>query len=132
MTVTIRGAGAEPVAPARSALVIGIAWPLLALLSLAAATRHLDGALPVFTVVWLVVPLVSLARHHDPRRVGIRPVEARLLGSTVFAAGLATACLTIAVEPWSGAYGALVDAALSTDPVDTTFGWLARHDGGAA
>jgi membrane protease YdiL (CAAX protease family) len=132
MTVTIRAAEAEPAAPARAALGIGFAWLVLALLALAAVTLRLDGALPVFTVVWLVVPLVSLARHRDPRRIGIRPVEARLLGVTVLAAGVATACLTIAVEPWSGAYGALVDEALSADPVDTTFGWLARHDGAGA
>lgn len=111
---------------------VAAAWIVGALLALALATGYLDGAAPVFTVVWLVVPLVALARHRDPGRIGIRAVGLRGLVGTTAVAGLATAALTVAVEPWSGAYGALVDEALSTDPVDTTFGWLAHHDGLAA
>ena len=122
---------ASPVTNGRASLgtALGVAWIVGALVALVLATRHLDGAAPVFTVVWLVVPLVTVLRRRDPGRVGLRPVPvSRLVRTTVFAA-LAGACLTLAVEPWSGAYGALVDEALATDPVDSTFGWLVAHDG---
>ena len=117
---------------ASTGTALGVAWLIGALLALVVATRHLDGAVPVFTAIWLVVPLVTLLRRRDAGRVGLRRVRApRLAGTTVLAAVLAAA-LTLAVEPWSGAYGALVEEALATDPVDTTFGWLVVHDGPGA
>ena len=111
------------------AFVVAVAWIVAALSAAALAAWRLDGAIPVFTFAWLLVPLVALVRHGDPGRIGFRRVPLGLLARTAGVAALAVTALTAVAEPWSGAYGALVDEALATDPVDTTFGWLARYEG---
>lgn len=56
----------------RRSLVVFNLWCLLALVSLLPVTLYLGGSFPLFTVVWLVVPLVAVARTKDPSRVGFR------------------------------------------------------------
>jgi membrane protease YdiL (CAAX protease family) len=126
-----RGRRVPAGAHAGVATVAGI-WIVAALAAAVLVVRRLDGALPVFTFVLLLVPLASLVRHGDAARVGIRRVGLGVLARTTAIAAVAVAALTVAVEPWSGAFGALVEEALATDPVDTTFGWLARYDGPGA
>ena len=112
-----------------SATTVAWIWILGALVASVVAAWKLDAAAPLFTVIWLVVPLFSLVRHGNPERIGIRAVALSEVARASAVAGLAVACLTLAVEPWSGAYSALVTEALSADPADITFGWLARFDG---
>jgi membrane protease YdiL (CAAX protease family) len=115
-----------------SGATLGFLWITAALVAAALVAVWLDCALPIFTFIWLVVPLVALIRHGDARRVGIGRVGLRLLGRTTTVAALAVTALIVAVEPWSGTYGQLVEKALSADPLDTTFGWLVRFDGAGA
>lgn len=123
-----QGAAGAGRVPGRT-VTLAAAWIGAALVAAALAVWRLEGAVPVFTFVLLLVPLVSLVRHGDTARVGLRRVGAGLLARTTAVAALAIAVLTAAVEPWSHAYEALVEEALATDPVDPTFGWLARYDG---
>jgi membrane protease YdiL (CAAX protease family) len=111
------------------AAALAAVWIGGALAAAVLATRLLQGALPVFTFVWLLVPLAALVRRRDAGRVGIRRVPLSLLGPSTLALASASAVLFGAFEPWSGAYRQLVQKALSSDPVDTTFGWLAHYDG---
>jgi membrane protease YdiL (CAAX protease family) len=108
---------------------IASVWILGALVASAVAAWKLDAAPPLFTVIWLVVPLITLLRHGTPRRIGIRAVALAQVARASAVAILAVACVTLAVEPWSRAYSALVAEALAADPADITFGWLARFDG---
>ena len=110
------------------AVALGVLWIVAALVAAVLVALWLDCALPIFTFVWFLVPLVALIRHRDAGRVGIGRVDLRLLGRTTTIAALAMAILIVAVEPWSGTYGQLVEKALSADPLDTTFGWLVRFD----
>ena len=112
-----------------SATTVAWIWILGALVASVVAAWKLDAAPPLFTVVWLVVPLIALVRHGDPGRIGIRAVALAQVARASAVAGLAVACLTLAVEPWSRAYSALVAEALAADPADITFGWLAHFDG---
>lgn len=107
-------------------------WIVSAAIAAGIAAWRLDAAVPVFTFVWLAVALGSLLRHREPARVGIRRVAPDLFVRTTLAVGAAQLAVAAAVEPWSGTYGRLVDAALDADPADTTFGWLARFDGAGA
>ena len=63
--------------------VVGLVWILLALLALVPVTWLLQGSFPVFTVLWLAVPLAVLLRSRDASSIGIVAVPVRtLLGVT--------------------------------------------------
>jgi membrane protease YdiL (CAAX protease family) len=106
-------------------------WTGLALAALLPVTALLDGAAPIFTVIWLIVPLVAVARSRAPKRAGFRPVAARDLARyTAINLGVLLALMAV-FEPWSGVYQLLVRSAVSASPPDTTFAWLVRFDGAA-
>ena len=109
--------------------MVSLAWMLLALLALAPVTVLLQGAFPIFTVVWLVVPLVVLLRTRDATKIGVRTVPWRAF-ARVTAINLGGLLLVaVFVEPWSHAYQRLVVLAMGTVPADTTFAWLTRFEG---
>jgi membrane protease YdiL (CAAX protease family) len=106
------------------------AWVLAGLASLWPVSQLVDGAFPVFTVLWLAVPLIAVARGHDAARVGFRAVPPGELAEVTGIAMAGLALVTLAVEPWTGAYTALVDMALGGR--DTTFRWLVQFEGAPA
>ncbi len=109
-----------------------LVWAGSALLILIPAMLFLHGSFPLFTVVWLVVPLLVVIRSGDARRVGFRSISWRdFLITTAINLGLFL-IVSVLVEPWSHAYSALVKGALSSTPPDTTFAWLVRFKGIAA
>jgi membrane protease YdiL (CAAX protease family) len=126
---TARPAGAAPGGGHGRLRGLAIGWIAAALAALALVGWRLGAALPVFTVLWLIVPLVALVRHADPGRVGIRRVPGRALARATLLAAAAVTLLFAALEPWSHAYDELVDEAISADPPDPTFGLVARFDG---
>ncbi|NLF64190.1 MAG: CPBP family intramembrane metalloprotease [Chloroflexi bacterium] len=100
-------------------------WVVAGLVALYPVAAHLQASFPIFTVVWLGVPLLAVLRGRDAGRAGFRPVAGRLLGP-VAALNLGLLLLVMLLfEPWSGAYGSLVGEALESDP---TFAWLTRYD----
>lgn len=99
-------------------------WIGLGLASLLPVAAHLDASLPIFTVLWLVVPLITVLLSRDAARVGFRAVSVREL-EVMAAANLGLLLLVMAIfEPWSDAYGTLVREALAGD---ATFAWLGRY-----
>ncbi|MGE5222034.1 MAG: lysostaphin resistance A-like protein [Omnitrophica WOR_2 bacterium] len=106
-----------------------IVWTGLALLVLYPAARLLKGSFPIFTVVWLVVPLLVVARAGGAGRVGFRSITPRVFLSTAVVNLGALILISLLVEPWSHAYQALVKGALASIPPDTTFAWLVRFKG---
>jgi membrane protease YdiL (CAAX protease family) len=103
------------------------AWVAAALALLWPVSQLVGGSLPVFTIVWLGVPLAAVLVWRDASQVGFRAVPllevAKVTGITL--AGLAL--VTVAVEPWTGAYTRLVSMALGGN--DATFRWLVAFDG---
>jgi membrane protease YdiL (CAAX protease family) len=106
-------------------------WVALALAALIPVMLLLRGSFPLFTVLWLTVPLVVVWRTRDARRVGFGPVPRRLLLETAALNLGALLLLAVVFEPWSHAYQALVRAALTASQPDTTFAWLLRYEGWA-
>jgi membrane protease YdiL (CAAX protease family) len=101
-----------------------VLWIGLALVSLLPVTSHLDAALPIFTVIWLVAPLVIVVRSGDAGRIGFRALSWRKL-ATMAGINLALLLLVLALfEPWVDAYGTLVREATAGDP---TFAWLLHY-----
>jgi membrane protease YdiL (CAAX protease family) len=106
-----------------------VIWVGVALASLLPVTAFLQGSFPIFTVVWLAVPLGIVLFGRDARRVGFRPIPPR---DFLTAAGVMLAvllALSLLVEPLTHAYASLVQAAVATDQPDPTFAWLVRFDG---
>ena len=106
-----------------------LGWVGLALLILFPISTLLQGTFPIFTVLWLGVPLAAVLVTRDARRVGFRPIPWREY-LKVAAINLGVLLLiALAIEPWSHTYQALVSLAVSAGQGDTTFAWLVRYDG---
>ena len=109
--------------------ILTTVWIMAALIILFLATIILDGSFPIFSLVWLVVPLVTLLRYRDSSKLGIQPI-----GWTKF---VQYTCLNLAgsltlmmfFEPWSHTYQILYTEAISGAHLDPTFGWLVRFPG---
>ena len=107
-------------------LLVLTIWALLALAVLLPATLLLQASFPIFTVIWIIFPLVTALRTKDPGRVGFRPVPWRIFLQTA-AANLALVLgIMLLFEPWSHTYRMLLELVLSSNPPDTTFAWLLR------
>jgi membrane protease YdiL (CAAX protease family) len=99
---------------------------LLALLLLVPVTRLLNGSFPIFTAVWILVPLGVVLTTRDASRVGFRTIPWRAFVQTT-AINLGVLLLIMLIfESWSHTYEKLLGLVLSTEPPDTTFGWLLR------
>jgi len=106
--------------------IVFLVWSLLALASLLPVTVLLHGTFPVFTVLWIIVPLIAVALSQDAGRVGFRSIPRQEL-IQVTALNLGGLLLVmLLVEPWSHTYQMLLEAVLSSQPPDTTFAWLLR------
>jgi len=103
-----------------------VVWSLLALVSLLPVTLLLHGSFPLFTVLWILVPLVIVAVKGHAERVGFCAISWREFApvSAINLGGLLL--LALVLEPWSHTYRMLVQAAVSSQHPDTTFAWLIR------
>src|SRR5512138_580147 len=101
-------------------------WCILALASLLPITIWLQGSFPLFTLVWILVPLIAVARTKDASQVGFRRIPVREFIQVASVNVLGLLALTALIEPWSHTYRMLVEAALASQPPDTTFAWLLR------
>jgi membrane protease YdiL (CAAX protease family) len=107
------------------------AWTLLALGCLIPVTTLLGGSFPIFTVLWLAVPMLAVLRGRDPARAGFRPVPAgELVRVTLINLGVLLLIL-LPLEAWAHTYQTLLEQVFNTGRPDTTFGWLIRFPGPA-
>jgi membrane protease YdiL (CAAX protease family) len=104
-----------------------VLWTALALIALLVTVAVFDTTVPIFHVVWLVIPLANLIRHRDADRVGFRSLTWNRFLRTAVAAGLTYGVLLLLIEPWMGVYDRLLSLAL--EGPDPTFAWLVRIDG---
>ena len=110
----------------RTPETIFVIWSILALALLLPVTILLRGSFPFLTVLWIIVPLVVVLKTKDAGRVGFRALPWRecALVTAINIVGLFIVMLIF--EPWSHTYQKLLEAALSSQPHDTTFAWLIR------
>ena len=109
-----------------------VVWVGLALAVLVPATLFLQGSFPIFTVAWLIVPLLVVVRTRNANRAGFQGIPWRqFLGTTALNLS-ALLLISALVEPWSHTYRSLVKEAMAGTPPDTTFAWLVRFRGPAA
>lgn len=105
---------------------LSVAWILAALAVLVPVAVVLEAAFPIFTLIWLVGPLVEVARTGDASRIGFRQVPWRLLVRVTTVNVLLCFAVMLALEPWTHGYQRVVELAMTNQPIDSTFGWLVR------
>jgi len=109
--------------------ILFYAWVGLDLLLLLPLSVLLGGNFPVFTVVWLVVPLFFVIRSRDAARAGFRVLTWKEFARTTAVNFGLFALVMLLVEPWAHVYRSLIDHALSATIPDTTFAWILRYPG---
>jgi membrane protease YdiL (CAAX protease family) len=101
-----------------------VIWAALALIALPLVAAFLKTSFPIFTVLWIGVPLIVVLVRKDAQRVGFRPIPWRKF-FIVAAINLGVLLLIMAiVEPWSHTYRLLVEQAVTAS--DSTFAWLSQ------
>ncbi len=106
--------------------IIFAIWSILALAILLPVTFLLKSSFPIFTVLWILVPLIVVFIKKDASRVGFRAVSWRELAQATLINLGGLLLLMLVFEPWSHTYQKLINAALSSQVPDATFAWLLR------
>jgi membrane protease YdiL (CAAX protease family) len=106
--------------------VIFTLWALLALIILLPVSRLLQASFPIFTVVWIMVPLIVVWRTKDTGRVGFRAISWRQLVQTTAINLVGLLAVMALLEPWSHTYQKLLGLTLAGPSPDATFAWLLR------
>ena len=103
-----------------------VIWTVLALAILLPVTFLLHSSFPIFTVLWILIPLIVVFIKKDASWVGFCAVSWReLVQATAINLG-GLLLLMLLFEPWSHTYQKLLEAALSSPSPDATFAWLLR------
>jgi len=105
---------------------VAAAWLIVDLLILLPVQQWLNGSFPIFTVIWLLPPLVVLLLSKDAGRIGMRRVPVKQFISALALNGSGVLLIMLLFEPWTKAYQTLVIKALDASTPDTTFAWLLR------
>lgn len=102
-------------------------WALLSLAILLPVAQLLKGSFPIFTVIWIIVPLGAVLLTKDASRIGFRTIPWRQLAQATALNLGALLLIMLLFEPWSHTYQRLLALVLSAQTPDTTFVWLLRY-----
>jgi len=111
--------------------ILAVIW-LIAAFILAVVVPIWQGlSLPIFTLLFLIIPLGNLIRHKNAKRIGMGKIEFGKILKWA-AINLGALILIYAIfEPWSGAYRFLLLEATSSGSTDPTFFWFRLFEGPA-
>ena len=108
---------------------LALIWLLAALALAITFPLWLGFNLPIFTLLFLLIPLVRLLLTKDAAKIGMGQIP---LKSVLKWAGINLGALILVYaifEPWSGAYAFLLEEATAPGTTDPTFAWLSLVDG---
>jgi len=109
--------------------VVFFIWVTLGLMSLYPVMALLKGSFPIFTVIWLGVPLIAVLRTRDASIVGFTPISWKNLFAYSAIDLFILLILMLLFEPWSHTYLGLVTQAIAASAPDPTFAWIVRYPG---
>lgn len=106
-----------------------IIWAISSILLVILVSILLKTGFPLFTIIWISIPLVVVIRKNDAGIVGFRPIPIKEffkftlinLGITLLIFGL--------FEPWSHTYQKLLRIIVGSETSDVTFVWLTKYSG---
>jgi membrane protease YdiL (CAAX protease family) len=102
-------------------------WILAALIVLASIVLLMETSLPIFTIIWLVVPLIIIIRNKKTV-IGIGKISKNELIKYTLLHFILLTIIYLIFEPWSGSYKLLIEIAVNTSKPDPTFVWLTRYN----
>lgn len=108
---------------------LALIWLVAAIVIAVAFPFWLNLTPPLFTLIFLLVPLIVLLAQKDAGTIGMGPIP---LMDLLKWAGINLAALIVVYaifEPWSGAYAFLLAEATALGTGDPTFIWLTLFDG---
>ena len=103
-----------------------LTWIILALLILTAVVFIYNTSIPIFTYVWLIVPLIVL-KNNDVNIIGTIKIQNNKLIKYTVIHFILLSIMYLVFEPWSNAYKLLIDLAVNSTPPDPTFIWLSNN-----
>jgi len=106
-------------------------WLIAALIIAILIPFWKDLSLPIFTILFLALPLIHLIRRKNAQQIGMGNIE---LGKILKWAAINLGALIVIYlifEPWSGAYAFLLEQATTINSTDPTFAWLRLFEGPA-
>ena len=108
---------------------LALIWLVFAIIFAISFSIWQDLSIPLFTILFLLPPLINLLTKKDARLIGMGSIP---LGQTLKWAGINLAALILVYaifEPWSGAYAFLLEEATAPGATDPTFFWLKEFGG---
>ena len=108
---------------------LSFVWLLGAVIVAIGFSVWLGLSIPLFTLIFLVVPLFVLLIHKDTEAIGMSAIPWK---KALKWAGVNLAALIVVYaifEPWSGAYAFLLEEATRAGTGDPTFAWLSHFGG---
>jgi len=99
----------------------------IALIVLTGVVILFDTSLPLFTYIWLVVPLILLIKNKP--KLGIDKIAFDKLIKYSIIHFVLIGLIYLSLEPWSQTYKLLLDLAVQSQPPDPTFIWLESFSG---
>mgnify|MGYP006288833389 CR=1 FL=1 len=100
-------------------------WIILALLILTTVVFINNTSIPIFTYIWLIVPLIVLT-NNDVNIIGAIKVSKNKLIKYTVIHFILLSIMYLVFEPWSKAYKLLIELAVTSAPSDPTFIWLTK------
>ena len=109
--------------------ILAVVWLVGGLALAVALSLWLKASIPLFTLIFLLYPLINLVRRKDAAHVGMGQIPWR---DFIKWTGINLAALMVVYaifEPWSGAYAYLLEEVTAPGATDPTFAWLTRFNG---
>lgn len=109
--------------------IFALIWLILAVAAAIIFSFWQEISLPIFTLLFLLIPSIVLLTRKDAAKIGMGKIDGVKILKWA-AINLGALILIYAIfEPWSGAYAFLLDEATKASATDPTFTWLKILDG---
>ena len=109
--------------------ILALIWLVGGFALAVAFSLWLKVSIPLFSLIFLVYPLINLIKRREAAHIGMGQIPWR---DFIKWTGINLAALMAVYaifEPWSGAYAFLLEEATSSGATDPTFAWLTHFDG---
>lgn len=106
-----------------------IIWAVSSLILVILVSIFFRTNFPIFTIIWISVPLIGVIRKRDAGSIGFISIPInKFIKFTIINLGLTLLIFGI-FEPWSHTYQKLLSVIIDSKTPDVTFVWLTRYSG---
>jgi len=106
-----------------------IIWAISSLVLVIFISTIFKTSFPIFTIIWISVPLMVVLSKKDSGLIGFIPIPInKFIKFTLINLGLTLLILGL-FEPWSHTYEKLLKIIIDSKTPDVTFVWLTKYSG---